>query len=266
MKQKLVTEFFAIAASFFAIWFLLSQINFVTDNDIEKITRSGERKLSELVLKTFSRHDDDFDTQKIRPYIDSIGIRLCEANHISYDSIKIHIINNSEVNAFALPDHNLVIYTGLLEDAKSAEEVAGVMAHEIGHMEKQHVMKKLAKEIGISMLFLLAGGNENFEVIKETSRVLSSTAFDRSQEREADDFAVEAMAKAEIDVEPFGSFLFRLSTKQEIPDELVWISTHPDSKARAANIFTSKKDLAYTPKSILATPWQNIVGIISATR
>jgi predicted Zn-dependent protease len=171
------------------------------------------------------------------------------------------VIKSHEVNAFALPDYNMVIYTGLIDYAKNAEEVAGVMAHEIGHMEKNHVMKKLGKEIGIAMLWTIAGGDAGFEIMKETARVLSSSAFDRSQETEADLFAVEMMAKANIDPENLGSFLFRLNQNNDLPDELVWISTHPDSKERAAEIIAKKKEYTFQAKTILNTSWEEVKKI-----
>jgi len=262
MKAKLFLEFSAIALVFITVWFVLSRIDFVSEDDLKKFSKASERKLSELILKALEDRHSEFNQRKIKTYIDSIGYRICTSNNISFDSIKVHIIYNGEVNAFALPDRNMVIYTGLIENAKSAEEVAGVMAHEIGHMENDHVMKKLAKEIGISMLFVLAGGSENLEVLKEAGRTLSSTAFDRSQEREADAFAVDALVKAEIDTEPFGNFLFRLSMENgDIPEELVWISTHPDSKERAAEVFERKKEFTFTSKPILKTSWASVTDL-----
>jgi predicted Zn-dependent protease len=262
MKRKAVIEFVIIMFIFFCVWFSLSQIDFINEDDVKKISKSGEKKLAELILEGLDHQNKDIDASKILPYIDSIGRRICAANNVAYDSIKVHIVRNSEINAFALPDRNLVIYTGLLEDAKNAEEVAGVIGHEIGHMEKEHVMKKLVKEIGLSLLFIVTGGNENFEVVKEAGRLLSSTAFDRSQEKEADDYAVEAMAKAEIDIEPLGNFLFRMSTSKGLPDVLVWISTHPDSKERAADIFKKKKQFTYKPVLVLKTPWPDVVNTL----
>jgi beta-barrel assembly-enhancing protease len=263
MKAKLFLEFSTIALVLSTVWFALSRIDFVSEDDLTKFSKASERKLSELILKTLEDRPSEFNQRKIKTYIDSIGYRICIANNIPFDSIKIHIIDNGEVNAFALPDRNMVIYSGLIKNARSAEEVAGVMAHEIGHMEKDHVMKKLAKEIGISMLFVLAGGSENLEVMKQAGRTLSSTAFDRSQEREADAFAVDALAKAEIDTEPFGNFLFRLSMeKDNFPEELVWISTHPDSKERAAEVFKKKDEFTFTPKPILTTSWAFVTDLV----
>src|SRR5690606_16362584 len=108
-------------------------------------------------------------------------------------------IRNSQINAFALPGNHIVFYTGLLEYAENAEEVAGVMAHEIGHLEKNHVMKKLVKEIGLEMLFAMIGGDAGFEILKQTGKTLSSSAFDRANETEADNYAVETLALADVD-------------------------------------------------------------------
>jgi predicted Zn-dependent protease len=257
--QKVFFQFFVTIALFFAVWYSLSQINFVDRADVEKFSKENEKRLGEFILKTIEATGKEVDSTKVKTFIDSLTKRLCDANGIEFSKIKIHIIKSSDVNAFALPDNNMVIYTGLIDDAKNAEEVAGVMAHEIGHMEKNHVMKKLMKEIGVAMLFTIAGGDAGFEILKEAARVLSSTAFDRSQESEADAFAVEMMAKANIDPEHLGNFLFRLGQSHDMPEELVWVSTHPDSKERAAEINSNKKNLKFDSKPLLTTPSDEVL-------
>jgi beta-barrel assembly-enhancing protease len=260
--QKVLFQLLVTLVLFFGIWYSLSQVSFVDRADIEKFSKENEKRLGELILKTIKATGHEVDSAKVKAFIDSLGKRLCEANAIDYYKIKIHIIKNQEVNAFTLPDNNMVIYTGLIQYAKSAEEVAGVMAHEIGHMEKNHVMKKLVKEIGLTMLFTIAGGDAGFEILKETARILSSSAFDRSQESEADAFAVEMMANANINPEQLGNFLFRLGQQtNHVPEELTWLSTHPDSKERAAKIIASKKDYSFSDKPILDTSWEEVKRI-----
>lgn len=258
MMQKILFQFFVLVALFFGLWVGLSQINYVDRADIEKFSKENEKRLGDLILKTIKATNTALDSADVRAFIDSIGTRICEPSAIDYSKIKIHIIKNSEVNAFALPDNNMVIYTGLIEYAKNAEEVAGVMAHEIGHMEKKHVMKKLVKEIGFAMLFTIAGGDAGFEILRETARVLSSTAFDRVQETEADNYAVEVMARAKVSPEHLGNFLFRLAKDHDMPEELVWVSTHPESKERSAEIIAKKKEYTFAPTPILGTPWKAV--------
>jgi predicted Zn-dependent protease len=267
VMQKILFQFFVMLTLFFGLWLGLSQINYVDRADIEKFSKENEKRLGELILKTIQATDIEIDSARVKAIIDSIGRRLCDNSDIDFSKLKIHVIKSNEINAFALPDHNMVIYTGLIDYAKNAEEVAGVMAHEIGHMEKNHVMKKLAKEIGTAMLWTIAGGDAGFEIMKETARVLSSTAFDRTQESEADLFAVEVMAKANVDPEHLANFLFRLGQQHDMPEELEWISTHPNSRERSADIISKKKEFQFEKQPILNTSWDEVKEIFdNATR
>jgi predicted Zn-dependent protease len=125
----------------------------------------------------------------------------------------------------------------LIKNADNEEELAGVICHEIGHIELNHVMKKLLKEVGISVLASMTSGNGGTEIIKETSKILSSSAFDRKLEKDADLKAVDYLINAKLNPESFANFLYKLSDKEdETTKYLTWVSTHPDSKERAKYI------------------------------
>ena len=102
----------------------------------------------------------------IKP-IDSIFSKICEANNINKETIKLHITESAEVNAFALPNKHLVINTGLIAEVNNQAELAGVIGHEIAHMEQDHVMKKLVKEVGLAVVVMITSGNGNNQVIVE---------------------------------------------------------------------------------------------------
>lgn len=262
MTDKILTQLALMVALFFGVWFSLSQIKFVDTDQVEGFARENERKLGQMILETITTTNDKIKNEKVHAVIDSIKARICRTRAIDCRDIKIHMIRNSEVNAFALPDNHMVIYSGLIEYAQNAEEVAGVMAHEIGHMEKKHVMKKLVKEVGLEMLFAMAGGDAGFEIVRETGKTLSSTAFDRKQEGEADEYAVETLAGSNIDPQHLSNFFFRLSQKHNIPAELAWVSTHPDTKERAADIIKKKKEFTFSQGAIVKTPWDEVKKII----
>jgi predicted Zn-dependent protease len=121
-------------------------------------------------------------------------------------------------------------------------------------------MKKLVKEIGLSVLISMTTGNGGAEIVKETAKMLSSSAFDRSLEKEADIKAVDYLVKARINPEPFADFLFKLSeTENEATQYLTWMSTHPDSKERAEYIIEYCKDkkIEYTDSVTKAT-WDKL--------
>lgn len=263
MAEKIATQLVVLLLSFFGTWFALSQINFIDEDPSTGFARENEKKLGELILEAITTTHEKVENEKVRAVIDSIKAKICRTEIIRCEDIKIHIIKSPEINAFALPDNHMVIYTGLIEYAENAEEVAGVMAHEIGHMEKRHVMKKLIKDIGLEMLFAMAGGDAGFEIIRETGKTLSSTAFDRRQETEADVYAVEALAGANIDPQHLSNFFFRLSQKHRFPAELAWVSTHPDAKERAAAIIQMKKKYDYTEADVIGTPWDSVKSLLN---
>ncbi|MFZ6012622.1 MAG: M48 family metallopeptidase [Bacteroidota bacterium] len=263
MNNKIISQFFFLVVPFFAVWFLLRQVDFVNEDDLRKFAKENEKKLGKLILETITSTNEKVENEKLHAVIDSIKVRICRTKVVNCDDIKIHIIRNSDINAFALPDNHMVIYTGLLDQAQNAEEVAGVMAHEIGHMEKNHVMKKLVKEIGMTMLFTIAGGDAGFEIARETAKILSSTAFDRQQERDADDFAVTSMAAADIDPQHLSNFFFRLSRKNNVPEELAWISTHPGTQERASEIIKKKKELSFKKEPILKMSWSSVKSLVT---
>lgn len=262
MTDKILTHFAALLISFFGVWFGLSQIRFIDEEDLRGFAKENERRLGKLILESITTTNEKIKNEKIHAVIDSIKVRICRTKAVDCDKIKIHIIRNSEINAFALPDNQMIIYTGLIEYAENAEELAGVMAHEIGHMEKNHVMKKLVKEIGLEMLFAIAGGDAGYEIVRQTGKTLSSSAFDREQEREADEYAVETLALSNVDPQHLSNLFFRLSQKHNMPEELAWISTHPDSKERAADIIKKKKEFTFASDLIIKTAWVHVKNML----
>jgi len=242
--QKIFFQLLLLVALFIGTWQLLSKINFVKYFDIHADTgKVDERKIGDLFWKTIQQTETENENDSVKILLNKIKLRICKANKIDAASIKIHVIEKTEVNAFAMPARHLIIYTRLIQDCKNANELTGVMAHEIAHMEHEHVMKKMVKESGLALLLSIAGGGAGGEVVKGILRKISSTAYDRSLESDADETAVQYMQKAEIDPEGFGNFLYRLGDENEkdMPKQLYWISTHPESKERAAVIFSLLK-------------------------
>jgi predicted Zn-dependent protease len=262
--EKTLTHFIALVVLFFGTWFLLSKIDFVEIIHVEEATKETERKLGNLVLESIKEKHDELESDTVVDALNNIKLKLCVANGIKDSSITLHIINDDDVNAFALPDRHLVVNAGLIRYCKSAEELAGVMAHEISHMEHNHVMKKLTKEVGIAMLVMVAGGESGGQIARRIVRLLTSTAFDREQERDADASAVHMMAKADIDPESFANFLFRLSQeKDNIPKSFELLSTHPNSQDRSAEILKLRKQETYHNRPIITnSAWKNVRKVI----
>ncbi|WP_339696840.1 M48 family metallopeptidase [uncultured Roseivirga sp.] len=233
---------------FFGTWFILAQIDWITVFRVQRVTDRTDEKLGNLLWEMIQESEEENVNPFVINSVDSIVSKICSANNIERQLIKVHIIEKDDINAFALPNGHLVINSGLILNSDNQEELSGVICHEIAHVRLNHVMKKLVKEVGLSVLISMTTGNRGSEVIKETVKTLSSSAFDRNLEKEADIEAVDYLMKAKINPEPFANFLYKLSDKEnEATKYLTWISTHPDSKERAEYIieYSGDKKIAY---------------------
>lgn len=259
--KKIILQALVTLAIFFGIWFAFNQIDWVKIMKVQQATDKTEEKLGTLFWDIFKKTEVEITDKETLKTLDSIVTHICKSNKIERAKIKVHILYNEEVNAFALPNGHLVIFSGLILNAENQEELAGVICHEIAHIELNHVMKKLVKEIGLSVLISMTTGNGNGEVVKETAKILSSTAFDRSLEKEADLKAVDYLVQAKINPEPFANFLYKLSENEhEVMKYMTWISTHPDSKERAEYIIEYSHGKSSDFKSIISNEtWNQLI-------
>ena len=242
--KKLFLFFIIVVLFFGGLVYAAFQVDWGKLLGNEKVTDNIEAQLGDMFWSMYGADAKEIDNKERVDSVRMLINRICRANGIDEQQIKLHVIENREINAFALPDHHMVVHTGLLDYAAHEQEVAGVLAHEIAHMELKHVLKKLGKEIGLSVLINIAAGDIGGEVIKEGIRTLSSSAYDRSLEKKADLQAVQYLMAAKMDPSHFAGFLDRLSKGGSTPQVLSWMSTHPDSKERAMYILEEMKALS----------------------
>lgn len=249
--EKVLTRLLLFIAVFAGSWFLAYQINWMEVFEVEETSQNLESKLGDLYWEMIEESSDVIEEDSIVSQIDYILIKICEANNVDREQIKLHVINTSEVNAFTLPDDHMIVNTGLVLSSQSAEELSGVLCHELAHMTENHVMEKLMKEIGLNVLISSTAGGGG-EVIRETASVLTSTAFDRDMETEADERAVDYLIASGINPEGFADFMYRLSQKEnELLQSLSWLSTHPLSEDRAIHIVNYSKEKEYSKEDLM---------------
>ena len=229
MIRKIAIELVLSVAVIAAVWFGLSQVDWMKLLKIEQTTQSTEAKIGDLFWDLMKKSENEITAPLVVEPVDSMLTRICISNSIDPKKIKLHLLRNDEMNAFALPNNHLVVYSGLIMACENEAELCGVMSHELAHIEKNHVMNKLVKEIGLSVLISMSIGNGNAETIKAAIKQLSSSAYDRKLETEADLTAVDYLIEAGIDPEPFANLMYRLSDEtQNLPHQIFWITTHPE--------------------------------------
>jgi predicted Zn-dependent protease len=250
--KKTVIQGSITAALFFSTWFVLTQIDWVTYFRIQKVTDKTEAKLGELFWEMYKKSEKENKNSTVVSSIEKIVAKICATNKIDRDLISVHILEKDDINAFALPNGHLIIYSGLIINSDNQEELSGVICHEMAHIQLNHVMKKLVKEFGLSVLISMTTGNSGSEIVKETAKMFSSSAFDRSLEKEADLKAVEYLVNAKINPKPFANFFYKLADKKnETTKYWTWISTHPDAKERAEYLIEYCRDKNIKYETIL---------------
>lgn len=120
--------------------------------------------------------------------------------------LKVYDINI--INAFALPGARIVITRKLIETAEAPEEVAGVLAHELGHVYHLHPESQMVRAMGIELLLKVASGGG--DTISGLAGLLAILRYSRDAEREADSFALDQMTKVAIDPLGLKRFFERL--------------------------------------------------------
>ncbi len=266
--KKVFIQGFIIVLSFLFIFYAFKRIPWKNIFPIEAISKKTEEGLGKVIIESINQTHETLEDQELNGFIDSLITVICKSNQLEKEKYKIHIIREGEINAFALPDAHIVIHTGLIEQAKNPEGLFGVIAHEMAHVEQNHVMQKLLKEMGLNALLSIVTGGNQGGVLQETAKVLSSTAFDRGLESEADMTAISYLSNANINPIYFADFMRDLAAKE--PKEMQyfkWISTHPESKERAEKIAKKSRSLRKNYKSILSeAEWKALVENVKAAQ
>jgi len=127
----------------------------------------------------------------------------------------VRVVSDDEMlNALAAPGGHLVIFSGILKNADSVEEVAGVLAHEMAHIEMNHPMKSLMRHLGVTLtLQMMFGDTRAIGNAAHFAGMINQLHYSREDEMEADAVGQELLEKANIN--PSGLTLFFERIKQE---------------------------------------------------
>lgn len=233
--NKVLFRFLIFILVVMAIISVIREVNWFKLFQIEEVSLDLEKKIGDEIWKSM-KITEPMDSSVARiEFVNSVKNKICLSNRFDTASINVHLVNRDIINAFAMPGGHLVVYTGLFKKCKSAEQLAGIMGHEIAHIQEKHVTKKLIKEVGLSVLVAITGGN--VEGVKAVIEHLSSVAYDRKLEKEADLKSIEYLNAANINPVGLAEFMEELDKMDgELPEELGWFSTHPKSKERAKYI------------------------------
>lgn len=188
---------------------------------------SQERTLGDLAFAQLRPSLKLVEAGPAAEMVADLGGRLTVGSRYAY---RWHLADSPEVNAFAMPGGHVVVYTGLLRAAESAEEVAGVLAHEVQHVELRHSLRNLIHGLGWQAVLAVALGDLSAGVWGDLAARLSGMGYSRDLERQADLEGLGALRRAGIAPGGLVGFFAKLAG----PDSagLALFASHPPSAER----------------------------------
>lgn len=195
------------------------------------LSMENERRLGQGVMDGIKRQGKLVDQGKALDAIREVGGKLTAGSRYKYEW---HLVDDPSINAFAVPGGFVVVHTGLVNSAGSAEELAGVLAHEVQHVEQRHALQALLYQLGWAALLTVVLGDPSAATTIVLLQV-GNLKFSRDLEAQADALGIETLRKAGIPPEGMAQF-FRKMQETGGGAPPAWLSTHPDTADRVAAV------------------------------
>lgn len=201
------------------------------------ISSAEEVKMGQDLSLEVEKEFEVYQDSEVAAYIDRVGQRLARVSDRPDIRYSFKVIRKDEMNAFALPGGYIYIYTGLLSELDDEAQLAGVLAHEIGHVTARHSTERLSTMYGYQILAdLILGENPNMwaEMVVNIFSTGGFLAYSRKNEYEADKLGVWYSSSAGYDPSGVSELLGKLQSMHERePGKLEeLLSTHPPTSDR----------------------------------
>ncbi len=191
------------------------------------------------ILRTFGKYED----ADLARYVAALGKKLGALSHQPNLAYSIQVLDSPVVNAFAVPGGYVYLTRGILAYLNDEAELAGVVAHEIGHIAARHSAQQYSKaqfaQLGLGLGSVLSKTFSKYAGVAQFGVGMLFLSFSRSDEREADALGVEYSAKAGYDSNHMANLfvsLERLNPGEAQGGLPGWFSTHPNPENRIAAI------------------------------
>ncbi|MGH7477478.1 MAG: M48 family metallopeptidase [Longimicrobiales bacterium] len=202
-----------------------------------------EVELGQQYAAEINRQLPIVDDATTNQYINALGSEIARygQRNLRYT---VFIVNTDAVNAFAVPGGYVYLNRGLIDETDNLAELAGVLAHEIAHVELRHGAEQMERaqraNLGLNLAYILIGRNPS-QLEQAAIQVGGSAWFashSREAENEADNVAVDLLVASRIDPNGMVTFFMELlQERQRQPNRFEqWFSTHPLEEQRIAAV------------------------------
>lgn len=202
---------------------------------INLLSTQQEVQLGRELAGEIEQQETIHEDEQLQEYVEDIGRRLARVARRRDVEYRFTVIDDPEtVNAFALPGGHMYLYTGLMKLMENEAELAGVMAHEIGHVAARHHGERLTRVYGYNLLMRVLLGDDPGAAANVASHLVEMN-FSRENEREADAIAVEMLWRAGYDPGAMLTFMEKMREEEQrrgTGPSLPILSSHPATQER----------------------------------
>ena len=228
------------------------EISLMSKEDEKAIGKSEHPK----IIKQFG---GVYQNEKLQNYIESLGKFLVSTSESPNLTFTFTILNSPIVNAFALPGGYIYLTRGLIYLCQNEAQLAGVIAHEIGHVTGRHTAKRYTRAIGTNLLGNLLNTvikNPILQNLTNTTASLHLLSYSRDHEYEADNLATRYMIRAGFDPFEMANFLKQMEKYSDLQKKIIGdkrsvselLLTHPNSSKRVMEVINNAESSAtYKP-------------------
>lgn len=218
---------------------------------------SVDEELGQTLKREMVKHPLNSNYPEADLFLKELVKRLTDQLPQNSYSYKVHLVDSSEMNAFALPGGQIIVHTGLLKKSKRLEEVAGVLAHEIVHVYRRHGVKKVVQQVGTGIVLLTIFGNRNQRLVNGAQE-LQGSKFSRDMEREADQMALDILVKAQIEPSGLKTFFETLAQEEKNSAYLNIFGSHPLTPERIQYLDSRLKEIGSISTKPLSISWEKL--------
>ncbi len=224
------------------------------------VSTQQEDELGQLALKFYRSQLSTSNDPVLYSYLENLIADLARYSDLENKSFDLLVINNKTFNAFAAPGRIIGVHTGVFNIARSEDELASVLAHELAHLSQRHYARQIEQQknatvpqiVGLlaGIVLAAAGGTDAGLAAISASQAAGidqRLKFSRQYEEEADRVGMQTMVRAERNPEAVGSMfegLLRANRFTRRPPE--FLSTHPVTERRIAD--ARSRSLKYEPR------------------
>jgi predicted Zn-dependent protease len=229
----------------------------------EELPPGMERKLGEQIMAQIRRDPDYLADPESTEYLNHLGYQLVSVSAARTNDFSFFIVRDPMLNAFALPGGFIGVHTGLVIAAQTESELAGVIAHEIGHVSQRHIARMLGQQkdtmaiqIGALLLAILAaraGGSSSGDLAQaaifggQAAAIQQQLNFSREAEREADRVGFVTLVNAGFDGRGLEAFFGRLQQGSRLYEGTApaYLRTHPLTVERISDMQNRTRNLRF---------------------